>query len=593
MLKSFRRLFSIYEGYRGHLIWSQVLLAFSAILMVIVATLNQRLINDGLLENDLEVVVETSIIMIGLTLLAAGFQVWNAYYAVFFAQGTAFIVRSELYRKVQTFSFENFDRFRTSGLLVRLNADVNNIMYAVLFMVMLLLMAPFMIITAFVMTAISTPQFLWILLAVVVVVIGIMAVISPQIDKAYIQRQARLDDVNDVLQENLAGVRVVKAFVREDYEVDRFSGRANEMRKPAFAAAFRVAALTPILNTITLGASALVVWLGGRQIIEGTGLSLGEIVTFNQYLNLVIVPLALLAVVTPMILRGDTSARRAYEVYDAEPTLDDRPDAQPVDRAGLGGRVVFDDVTFSFRRPDGELDPPVLENIDLVIEPGERIGILGATGAGKTTLVNLVPRFYDVTEGSVTIDGVDVRDIPKQNLRQVVGMALQEALLFQGTVRFNLKFGALDVDDDVMIDASKAADVHGFVTNLPEQWDAPVVRRGYNFSGGQRQRLSIGRALTTRPRVLILDDSTSATDVATEGRIQEAIPEFAEGVTTIYVAQRISAVIDLDKIIVLANGEIDGMGTHRELLESNHLYQEIYESQLGAGVSSGTNGEAS
>jgi ATP-binding cassette subfamily B protein len=438
-----------------------------------------------------------------------------------------------------------------------------------------------------VLTAITTPEFLWILIGVVLVVLAIMALISPQIDKAYIERQARLDDVNAVLQENLAGVRVVKAFVREDYEVERFTDRADAMRKPAFAAAFRVAALTPILNTITLGASALVVWLGGRQIIEGTGLSLGEIVTFNQYLNLVIVPLALLAVVTPAILRGDTSARRVYEVYDDEPALEDDPEAAPLDRAAVGGRVVFDDVTFAFRRPDGEFDPPVLENIDLVIEPGERVGVLGATGSGKSALVNLVPRFYDTTGGSVTIDGVDVREFRKEDLRQVVGVALQEALLFQGTVRDNLKFGNPDVDDDVMFSAARAADAYGFVTNLPEEWEAPVARRGYNFSGGQRQRMSIGRALTTLPRILILDDSTSATDVATEGRIQDAIPEFTDGITTIYVAQRISAVIDLDKIVILDNGRIDAIGTHLELLESNHLYQEIYESQLGGGVSTG------
>lgn len=588
MLKSFRRLFAIYAGYRGHLIWSQVLLAVSAILLVVVATLNQRLINDGLLKNDIGVVVETSVIMIALTLVAAGFQVWNAYYAVFFAQGTAFVVRSELYRNIQTFSFENFNRFRTAGLLVRLNADVNNIMFAVLFMVMLLLMAPFMIITAFILTAITTPQFLWILGVVVLIVIGIMAVVSPQIDKAYIERQTRLDGVNDVLQENLAGIRVVKAFVREDYEVDRFSGRADAMRKPAFAAAFRVAALTPILNTITLGASALVVGLGGRQILEGTGLTLGEIVTFNQYLNLVIVPLALLAVVTPAILRGDTSARRVYEVYDAEATLADDPDATAREPESIGGRIAFEDVSFAFRRPDGEFDPPVLKNLDLVIEPGERIGILGATGSGKTALVNLIPRFHDVTNGRVTLDGVDVREIPKDNLRELVGIALQEALLFQGTVRSNVKFGNADVDDDVMFEAAKAADAYGFVTNLPETWEAHVARRGYNYSGGQRQRLSIARALTALPRVLILDDSTSATDVATEGRIQDAIPRFTKGITTIYVAQRISAVIDLDRIIVLDNGTVDGIGTHDELLETNPLYQEIYESQLGAGMKPGS-----
>jgi ATP-binding cassette subfamily B protein len=226
----------------------------------------------------------------------------------------------------------------------------------------------------------------------------------------------------------------------------------------------------------------------------------------------------------------------------------------------------------------------VLEHIDLTIEPGERVGILGATGAGKTALVNLLPRFYDVTDGRITIDGTDVRDMEQEDLRRIVGIALQEAVLFQGDVRFNVKFGAPDVDDDVMVAAAEAADAAEFVDDLPGQWEAEVARRGYNFSGGQRQRLSMARALTPLPRVLILDDSTSALDVETESRVQEAIPEFAHGATTIYVASRISAVIDLDKIVLLDHGHIADMGTHEELMQRSELYQEIYESQLGAGL---------
>jgi ATP-binding cassette subfamily B protein len=225
-----------------------------------------------------------------------------------------------------------------------------------------------------------------------------------------------------------------------------------------------------------------------------------------------------------------------------------------------------------------------LKNINLTIEPGQQVGFLGATGAGKTALVNLIPRFYDVTEGRITIDGIDVRDIPQENLREIVGIALQEALLFQGDVRFNLKFGHPTVDDEVMIGAAKAADSFSFVMNLPEKWDAPVARRGYNFSGGQRQRLAINRTLTPKPKILILDDSTSALDASTEGRVQQAIPQFSEKTTTLYVAQRISAVIDLDHIYLLENGEILAEGTHEQLMKTSPLYQEIYESQLGSGV---------
>jgi ATP-binding cassette subfamily B protein len=327
--------------------------------------------------------------------------------------------------------------------------------------------------------------------------------------------------------------------------------------------------------------------VGGQQVLNDTGLNVGELVTFTQYLSLVVAPLAMLAIVFPFMLRGDASAQRIFDVYDDESQVQDRDDAEALEYEKVGGRVVFDNVSFAFRRPDGELDPPALKNINLTIEPGEQVGFLGATGAGKSALVNLIPRFYDVTEGSITIDGVDVRDIPQDNLRQVVGIALQEALLFQGDVHFNLKFGKPEIDDDVMIAASKAADAYGFIMNLPEKWDAPVARRGYNFSGGQRQRLSMSRALTTKPKVLILDDSTSALDASTEGRVQEAIPGFTNNITTLYVAQRISAVIDLDKIVLLENGEIVATGTHEELLESSPLYQEIYESQLGRGITAG------
>jgi ATP-binding cassette subfamily B protein len=286
-------------------------------------------------------------------------------------------------------------------------------------------------------------------------------------------------------------------------------------------------------------------------------------------------------------MRGDASAERILKAFDDEGLVQDRENAQPLDPAQVQGRIAFENVSFAFRRPDGELDPPALKNIDLTIEPGQQVGFLGATGAGKSALINLIPRFYDVTEGRITIDGVDVRDVPQDNLREMVGIALQEAVLFQGDVRFNLKFGQPEADDDVMFEAAKAADSYGFVMNLPERWEAPVSQRGYNFSGGQRQRLSINRTLTAKPKVLILDDSTSALDASTEGRVQAAIPTFTNNVTTLYVAQRISAVIDLDRIYLLENGEIVAEGSHEELLKSNSLYQEIYESQLGKGVTAG------
>ncbi len=591
MLKSFTRLFVIYRGYRLKLIFSQILLFISALCMIGVATLTQRLINDGIATGDIEVVLQTGLWMGVLAIIAGLTMAGTAAYAVFFAQGTAYIIRSRLYEKIQEFSFGNFDRYRTSNLLVRLNADVNNIMNAVMYSVMLLLYAPFMVIIAFILALINTPNLVWIMVAVTVVVLGIMFFLVPQIFNAYDERQKRLDNLNNTLQENLSGVRVVKAFVREDLEMERFRERSDELRKPAFRAAFRVAFFSPMLSGISQLAIATAILVGGTQVLSGTGLNIGELISFTQYLNMVVMPLALMAVVIPFLLRGDASAGRIFEVYDSEAVIKDKEGSRILNPEDIKGKVEFDNVTFAFRRPDGQLDPPVLKNINLTIEAGQSIGILGATGSGKTALVNLIPRFYDVTEGRITIDNMDVRDIEQENLRQIVGVGLQEALLFQGDVRFNLKFGAPDVDDEVMQNAAKAADSYGFVNNLPLQWEASVARRGYNFSGGQRQRLSMNRTLTTRPRILILDDSTSALDVATESRVQDAIPRFAPDLTTIYVAQRISAVINLDNILLMENGEIVGMGNHEELITSSPLYQEIYESQLGGGVLAGIDNE--
>jgi len=588
VLSSLARMFFVFKGYRGRLLVSQILLLISALASVGVATLTQRLINDGLVAGNIDVIVSTGVWMVVLAIIAGGTLAGTAAFAVFFAQGTAFYVRDGLYSKIQTLSFSNFDRLRTGQLMVRLNADVNNVANAVMYGTMLTLYAPFMIIVAFGLALLFTPSMVWILVVVSILVLVIMVILVPKVFAAYDERQKRLDAVNDRVQENLAGIRVVKAFTSEDLEKKRFAARATEMRAPAFTAAFMVAMLNPILTGIAQVSVAVAIGVGGIQLLGGSDIQVGEIIAFTQYLSLVVTPLALTAVLIPFVLRGDASAGRIWQVIDAEPDVQDADDVQPLPVDDLRGRVVFENVTYGFRRPDGELDPPVLKNIDLTVEPGERIGILGATGAGKSALVNLVPRFYDVTDGRITIDGHDVRDFPQEQLRQVVGIALQEAVLFQGDLRFNLKFAAPDVEDLAMFDAAKAADAYGFVTGLPEIWGAPVARRGYNFSGGQRQRLSITRTLTAAPRVLILDDSTSALDVATESRVQNAIPELYDDITTIYIAQRISAVIDLDRIVLMENGEITAIGTHEELMESSPLYGEIYESQLGSGITAGT-----
>ncbi len=587
MPTSLLRIVGIVRDYKARFVISQVGMLVAAVCIVAYASLISKLVDEGMVAGDQQAAIDVGIWMLvlavamGVSIAVAGSQ------AVFFSQGVAFYVRRELYNKVQGYSFENFDHRPTSDLMVRLNSDVVNIQNAVLYTILLGSLAPFLLLLTVAMAVINTPNLVWVVVVVIVAVLAIMAVLVPAIDRAYRKRQLALDDLNGTFQENLIGISVVKAFVRERYEMRKFEDRARVLRGPEYQAAWRVAFLAPLLTGLGQLAIVMAMWVGGYNVIEGAGLSVGEVSTFTQYMGLIITPLALLAQVMPLISRGDVSARRVLEAYETVATIRDPDDPVAVTHIDVRGRIAFEDVSFAFRRADGSLDPPALNNINLTIEPGQQVGFLGATGAGKSALVNLIPRFYDVTEGRITIDGIDVRDVPLRDLRKIVGVALQEAVLFQDEVRPNLKFGAPDVDDEVMFDAARAADAFGFVSKLPQQWGAPVARRGYNFSGGQRQRLAITRALTPQPRVLILDDSTSALDASTEGRVQAAIPAFMSGATIIYVAQRISALIDLDRIYLLEHGQIIAEGTHEELMVASPLYQEIFESQLGAGITAG------
>lgn len=587
MPTAFFKIFAFVKDYKWRFIVSQVAMAIAAIATVFFATLISALVDDGMVAGDQEAAISIGLQMILLALLMGAAMGVAASQAVFFSQGAAFLIRRRLYDHLQEYSFENFDHRPTSQLMVRLNADAVNIQNAVMYAVMLGSFAPFILLTTLVLAIINTPQLVWVLVIVIILVVAVMGMLVPGISRSYDERQGQLDKMGNTLQENLSGISVVKAFVRERLEIDKFSRNAAAMRAPDFQAAWRVAFMAPLLTGLGQLAIIIGMWTGGRNVLGDGDMTVGDVSAFTQYLSLTVTPLALVALVLPLVLRGDVSARRIFEAYEAQPTVKDREGVGPVDAAVLQGRVQFENVSFAFRRADGTFDPPALRNIDLTIEPGQRVGFLGATGAGKSALVNLIPRFYDVTEGRITIDGVDVRDIPLAQLRTTVGIALQEAVMFKGQLRPNLKFGAPDTEDAVMFSAAKAADSFGFIDNMPEKWDAPVARRGYNFSGGQRQRLAITRALVTKPKVLILDDSTSALDASTEGRVQGAIPGFVDGATTIYVAQRISAVIDLDRIFLLQDGEIIATGDHEELLRDNAMYQEIYESQLGGGVTAG------
>ena len=581
MYKNFRKMLPLFKGSKRALIISQILLFLTVATNQVIMALNARLINGGVEAGNIDVVISTAMWMIGLTLVLTVFSIGNAIYAVMFSEGTANFLRVHTFRQIQTFSFGNLDRFRTGDLLVRLTADVNNVKSAVLFGIMNLLQAPFTIVMVLLITLLLAPRQLPLMVIIMVVVAIVLFSLLRNIQKLFVLRQAALDKVNNILQENLSGVRVVKAFVRERYETQRFAQASDAQKDASLAPAFRIAVFLPTASALIYTSVVVVYFIMGREVMINQALSLGEVVIFSQLLAAALVPITMLAFILPYLESGEASLGRIFEVLADTPEVQDKPDAKRIDPSTVKGRIVFENASFGYRDKTGKPLGQALQAINLTIEPGETVGFLGATGSGKSSLVNLIPRFYDVTAGRVTIDGVDVRDIPQKQLHKLVGVALQESVLFTGTVRGNILVGNAQADDDEMLQAAQAADADSFVDAIPEGYDAAVARRGANFSGGQRQRLSIARAVATEPKILILDDSTSALDLATEARVQGAVQDMMAKTTKLYVAQRISTVLTADKIVLLDGGMQVAVGKHNDLVESSPLYRDICLSQLG------------
>jgi ATP-binding cassette subfamily B multidrug efflux pump len=441
----------------------------------------------------------------------------------------------------------------------------------------------------------TAPNLALTMLPLLLVTMGGVVFFTVKMEPLFRSVQQRLDRLNNVLQENIAGVRLVKAFVRAEFEDTRFE-QANEAFTDHSVRVMRfMATMSPALTTFVNIGIVVVIWAGGAQAVRGD-LSVGQIIAFTNYLLTTMTPLIMMTRLSNVWANGIASARRVNEVLDASPEVQDLPEAPALPDAARA-RVVLENVTFQY---NGSGNEAVLEGINLTAEPGETVAILGATGAGKSTLVNLVPRFYDVTAGRVLIDGLDIRHVRQDSLLAQVGIVPQETILFSGTVRDNIRYGRPDASDEEVIAAAQAAQAHDFVLELPQGYDTHVEARGVNLSGGQKQRVAIARALLTRPKILILDDSTSSVDVETETKIQDALeapmhgrtspstpPSTGSGQrlrTSFVVAQRISTVLNADKIVVLDRGRVVAQGTHQELMQSSPIYREIYDSQLGNGV---------
>ncbi len=564
--------------YRKTIVAGLAMLVGAIVMDLAIPHFMQQIIDQGIMKQDLRLVLTTAGIMLATTAVSAVLGIGNAVCAVQVSQRFAADVRDATFRRIQALSFGNQDRLQTGRLLVRMTSDVSLVQQIMLFFLRMYTRAPLMLTGSIVLLFVTNWRLALIMLVILPVTTGLVFFFTVRSRPLFLEVQRRLDGLNTILQENLAGVRVVKAFVRADHENRRF----DEANGALLGVSIRVFRLLAILNptlmlVLNLGTVA-VVWLGGYEV-EGGLVTPGQVVAFINYLLTTMFPLALMGNMVSQVSAAEASAGRILEVLHDTPEIRNLPGARPL--AQTFGRVAFEDVTFSY---GGNAREPVLSGIQLTANPGETVAILGATGAGKSSLVSLIPRFYDVTAGRVTIDGVDVRAVTVESLRSRIGMALQEAVLLSGTIRDNIRYGRPDAGDDEVIEAAKAAQAHDFVLAFPDGYDTPIGQRGVNLSGGQKQRIAIARALLVRPSILILDDSTSSVDVETEAGIQAELGKLMADRTTFVVAQRISTVLAANRIVVLERGRVAAQGTHAELMASSPIYREIYDSQLGQGV---------
>ncbi len=599
-MKSLRRMFRFVKPYQKNAILAMVLLLGVVAADLLIPRLTQRVIDEGIARQDLGMIVSTALLMLGAAALSALFSIGNTLLSVRVAMGVGTDLRSAIVRKVQTFSFGNLDRVQTGQLLVRTTSDVNQVQVIVLMSLRMLTRAPLWMIGSVVMLITTSTRLALLMLALLPVILVMIGFFLVKARPLFLSVQEKLDRLNHVMQENLAGVRVVKAFVRAEHENRRFDQANRDLMAENIKVMQLVAMLIPTMLALVNMAVVGVIWFGGNSAIAGD-FTVGEIVASINYMAFSLFPMMMLGSMVGPISAADASAGRIWEVLDSAADVQERPQARAL--PNVAGRVVFEDVTFSydssndFSRSDGAgatevaitPDEPVLKNISLVAEPGQTVAILGATGSGKSSLIHLIPRFYDVEAGRVTLDGVDVRDLPLEMLRAQVGITLQETVLFSGTIRDNIRYGRPEATEEEVFAATKAAQAHEFIMSFPNGYDTEVGQRGVNLSGGQKQRIAIARALLVQPKILILDDSTSAVDVETDARIQTALEGLMADCTSpsaplrtsFVIAQRISTVLNADKIVVLDRGQIAATGTHTDLMASSPIYREIYESQLG------------
>ncbi len=597
---------------------SLILLIVVVILDLAIPRLVQILIDQGITQQNMQVVLTTSAWMLGISIINTLFAIGNNNLSVQVGEAVARDLRESMFLAIQSFSFGNLDQLKTGQLIVRLTSDTGAYQRLVQITLRIGTRAPLLMIGSLILMFNTNPRLALTMLPILLITSLIIVFFVSRMGPMYMKVQRRLDRLNNVLQENIAGVRVVKAFVRADHEAGRFD-EANLDYTAFNVKVMRFMSLMwPMLSIMVNLGIVVVIYAGGLQAMRGD-LSTGQIVAFVNYLQTTLGPLMIMAMLSNVWAAGIASAERINEVLDTVPEVQDDPQplllpASNAAASSFGAEVIFENVGFSYTcaaSTNGAHDAVVLEDVNLAAQPGQTIAILGATGAGKTSLVNLIPRFYDVRAGRVLFNGADIRQLAQQSLLSQVGVVPQETVLFSGTVHENIAYGRPDASRDEVVSAAQAAQAHDFILNLPDGYDTHVEQRGVNLSGGQKQRIAIARALLTRPKVLILDDSTSSVDVETETKIHAGIDAWMQGEnadlafhsenaspafhsenavlafspTTFMVAQRISTVLNADKILVIEKGRIVAEGNHSELMRTSPVYQEIYASQLGGAAS--------
>lgn len=558
--------------------WKPTLGAFLSLLLVTGANLVSPQLLRILIDEGINPLAMNTVWMVvgGLVAVAVIRGIANftqRYWSEIASQGVAFDLRNTIFSKLQTLSFSYHDQSQTGKLMTRMTSDVEIVRMFVGRGVVMLLSAIIMLIGTVVLMLSMNWRLSLVVFLILPIILVLFAVFVRRIMPAFKRVQQKLSALNAILQENLAGMRVVKAFARETYEKSRYSDQNEELLEENIHLVKLISASFPLIFMTANFATVGVVWVGGLMVI-GETLSLGGLVAFINYIGFLLQPVFMMGMIGAMISRAEASGERIFEVIDAESEVEEKADAVPL--PPIKGRVVFEEV--SFRYVGGQED--VIHDLSFVAEPGETVAILGQTGAGKSSIINLIPRFYDVTSGRVRIDGYDVRDVTLDSLRKQIGIVLQESSLFSGTIRENIAYGEPEADLEDIIDAAKVAQAHEFIVELPQGYETEVGERGVGLSVGQKQRVAIARALLVDPHILILDDSTSSVDAETEYKIQQAMEQLMIGRTSFIIAQRISTVRNADIILLLDDGQLAAQGTHQELLRTSELYVEILETQF-------------